>query len=136
MRRGFAKFFLLLFTFHALVPMRMQEDIAKISALVGHYQEHLAENPGLSLAAFLQMHYGSGYAQHQSAHDHNQLPGKHHDGAHFTCSCVSIVPTQTCLTTRVAHETPCVHKQIIEKAQISQSQYLNSIWQPPRTVLG
>lgn len=78
MRKAFAKFLLTLFLFGALVPAQAKEELAKLPGLLEHFKEHQAETPGICFFQFWKMHYGEGFAKHQTDHDHSKLPGKGH----------------------------------------------------------
>jgi hypothetical protein len=78
MKNTIAKFLLVLFLFSALVPAQAKEELAKLPGLLEHFKEHQAESPGISFFYFWKMHYGEGFAQHQTDHDHSKLPGKEH----------------------------------------------------------
>ena len=84
--RCFAKILLLFYLFRAFAPEWMVEELGKIPQLAEHYYEHKAQTPELGLPAFLFMHYGEGFFDHKYAHDHSDLPLKHHTQEHHHIS--------------------------------------------------
>lgn len=78
MKELIAKSLLVLFLFSALVPAQAKEELAKLPSLLEHFKEHQSETPGISFFQFWKMHYGEGFAKHQTDHDHSKLPGKGH----------------------------------------------------------
>lgn len=110
-----------------------QELIRHLGDITDHYQEHVATDPGLSVNDFLALHFGDLQQQHQSEHDHSNLPFQddhHHNlvisGLLVTLPAVNILPT---LPGREAH----VSGQGQDPSWI-MSELTYEIWQPPRTV--
>ncbi|MCB0518536.1 MAG: hypothetical protein H6577_10165 [Lewinellaceae bacterium] len=128
MRKIIAIHLLTLFLFSALVPVQVQEELAKLPTLLKHFDEHKIQTPDLSLFAFLEMHYGEEFAQHRSAHDHSKLPGK---GAcnHLHAPAPAVLPVAI-LTT--ASTPVAVAKQPVLSDQSYTFILPHDIWQPPR----
>jgi hypothetical protein len=110
------------------------EELAKLPALMAHYQTHLQEDPGTTFSAFLSQHYGKDYAQHRHQHDHSKLPGKakHHDSCvHLSMPGGLVLPYNLELAVKLAWEEP-LHSSVFTQDQVLHSAYLSCIWQPPR----
>lgn len=128
MRKIIAIHLIALFLFSALVPAQVQEELAKLPTLLEHFQEHKIETPELGFFAFLKMHYGEGFAQHQSAHDHSKLPGKS-DCHHLHAPAPAVLPVAA-----IAAPAP-LQTEAYQPVFADQSYdfiLLHDIWQPPR----
>ena len=130
MKKSFAAILLLLFLYSVLVPAHAKEELAKLSALLEHYQEHKAETPALTFFQFYKMHYGEGFPSHQGEHDHSKLPMKHH------CEHVHAPALAILVHTSIK---PLQSPQLIKGTRpiFGDQSYSFSlpqdIWQPPRT---
>jgi ABC-type nickel/cobalt efflux system permease component RcnA len=129
MKNAIAKSLLFLFLFSALVPAQAKEELAKLSALLEHFKEHKLEDPSIGFLAFYKMHYGEGFAKHQSDHDHSGLPMKHQCD-HLHAPALALLPQQ-------AFTAP----HFFELANGNQPVFIDQsyefslpqdIWQPPR----
>jgi len=124
---------LFVYLFAVLVPASVKDELGKLDQLIAHYIEHKAETPELSFFSFIQLHYGEEFAEHQSDHNHADLPGKESpDHAHaLACGCyLPALPAQCAL----AFGLPAFAKHIPFPAgdQLISSLYASGIWQPPR----
>lgn len=105
-------------------------ELVKVGAFVFHYQEHLAESPGLSLLEFIQIHYSSEVVYDEDYSRDMQLPFK-------TADCISL--SAPCTLPQVM-EPPCLAQAVIPQSQkllfhtqaVHSSQHLSDIWQPPK----
>ena len=124
---------LLLYLFAVLVPASVKDEMGKLDQLIAHYMEHKDETPELSFLAFLQLHYGEEFANHQPEHNHADLPGKESPNhAHaLACGCyLPALPAQCAL----ALGLPAFAKHIPFPTdnQLISSLFSSGIWQPPR----
>ena len=105
--------------------------MGKIANLIEHYKEHKKADSSISFWAFLDLHYGSDFQKHQTAHDHSKLPLKSTHHAANTLILLSDMnqPTLNILTKSVIPEKkqslPSFNQNFI-------SRNLTDIWQPPR----
>jgi len=108
-------------------------QLLKLPVLIHHYFEHIQEDKDTSLIDFLSKHY-SGKINHQhpgsEQQEHKNLPFKSADG-HFAQFGV-IVPQ------RIVQADVSLWITITRKKHQNQqdysTNYLNTIWQPPRVV--
>ena len=130
MRKFFAISLLTLFLYSALVPTQVKEELAKLPTLLEHFGEHKIHTPELTFLAFLEMHYGEDFAQHRSAHDHCNLPGKS-TSHQLHAPALAVLPEvviSASSTPQVAMYRPVFADQSYDFI------LLHDIWQPPRTV--
>ncbi len=106
-------------------------QLLKLPVLLSHFEEHQADNPGLSLAEFLQMHY-AGDDRNDSDHQRDmQLPFKTHDNC--SAQLLQVCPPLSCSVAlpRILHaEGPqpgFPHDVFVSSA------FLSNIWQPPKS---
>lgn len=118
-----------LFLFSALVPAQAQEELAKLPTLLKHFKEHKTQTPELGFFTFLKMHYGEDFDQHQSAHDHSELPGKS-ECQHLHAPAPAVLPV-------AAMAAPAPLQTEVYQPVFADQSYafilLHDIWQPPRT---
>ncbi len=130
MRKTIAIFLLSVFLFSALVPVQAQEELTKLPSLLEHFQEHKIETPGLTFLEFLKIHYGEEFAQHRSAHDHSDLPGKN-SCHHLHAPAIAVLPA-------VAFAAPNLQVSVAVQPLFADQSYeftlFHDIWQPPRAV--
>lgn len=112
-----------------LFSMTEVHQLLKMPSLVEHYFLHKNANKELTLLSFLEMHYLNGnHMDADSKHD-MQLPFKNMQDNHPNV--VVTLPTDF-----VLFEIEPVLKQdaaiIVSKSQVLESNYLKSIWQPPK----
>ncbi|MCU0345611.1 MAG: hypothetical protein MUC59_01625 [Saprospiraceae bacterium] len=131
MKNVIAKFLLVLFLFGALVPAQAKEELAKLPGLLEHFKEHQAETPGIGFFQFWKMHYGEGFAQHQTDHDHSKLPGKEHcDHLHAPI----LVAFQHLQIHSPALPTIGEASRPVFQDQSYDFSLPSDIWQPPRAI--
>ena len=68
-------------------------DAVRIPALIGHYVEHKDHSPDLSVADFLDLHYGNKDHSGNGDAPHEQLPFRHHHLVGDNCSPSAIAVT-------------------------------------------
>ncbi|MBK9017721.1 MAG: hypothetical protein IPM82_28790 [Saprospiraceae bacterium] len=129
MKKNTANILLILFLFSALVPVQAKEELAKLSALLDHYKEHKAETPNLTFFQFYKMHYGEDFAQHQSDHDHSNLPMKH-QCEHVHLPSLALIP-QPIINPLQQPELLKGNRPVFNDQSYSFS-LPQDIWQPPR----
>ena len=104
-------------------------ELVKVGAFVFHYQEHLAESPGLSLLEFIQIHYSSEVVYDEDYSRDMQLPFK-------TADCISL--SAPCTLPQVMEPSlpqagiPLSPKLLFRTQTVHTSQHLSDIWQPPK----
>jgi hypothetical protein len=104
-------------------------DLVKLPKLIEHYQQHRAKTADVSFIDFLDLHYGSGAAQHdQEEHEeHQNLPFKSPDCS-FTHTVIVLslfkAPEIASLES-VALYSNFYHSPF-------SSEFSQSVWQPPR----
>ncbi len=110
-----------------------QEWLGHFNDLSEHYQEHLATNPNMSIGAFLNLHFGDMQEQHQSEHDHSNLPFQdgHQHGMVIASVHLILQKTAPVLTTDI-----CLYQHPVLGLDWSWtfSELTYDIWQPPRFV--
>ena len=112
-----------------LVPGQTQEELTRLPVLWKHYQVHKSEALGTNFYQYLQLHYGSDFAQHRTAHDHSKLPMKSGDN-HLHAPVPVDLPR---LVVIVFHTSPASNQPIIYEDQAAPQSFLSDIWQPPRS---
>lgn len=104
-------------------------QLLKMPLLVEHYLAHKNANKELSLLSFLEMHYLNGsHMDADSTHD-MQLPFKNLQDNHPNV--VVTLPSDYFFFETI----PNIKQQgsiIVSKSQVLESNYLKSIWQPPK----
>ena len=134
MRILVARFSLIIYLFVALAPIQTVEELDKLPQLVAHFQVHKTTDPSTSFYDFWAQHYGSGYAEHQFAHNHKDLPGKNQQQNHIGCvhsiAALPVPPTSIQLprSVEIAWQPSC----------FSTTELLTlcsgaGIWQPPKS---
>ena len=106
-------------------------ELAKIPALIHHYQEHLKEsNNTLNFITFLEMHYNDVEHQQKDASRHGSLPLKTHAPAHAETFTFNIENTPS-VSTPILQDIE--NKElIIEDNPFYDSKIRFSVFQPPR----
>lgn len=117
-----------IFLFGAIVPVQAREDLVRLPVLVHHFAAHRAEFPGTTLLQFLRLHYGAGFSNHDSNHDHSGLPLKGPvTHLHAPAALAIIAPPL------IELNEPAAPVDAPGFAEISYCFYHPSgIWQPPR----
>lgn len=127
-----ANVLLILYLYIALAPLQLRDELARLPGLIAHFQLHRQDDPGQNLLSFFAQHYGQEFAQHQSEHDHSDLPGKAHHPHDCTCAAAmaQIVP---------ANLLPMLHPPLepmdaghFPAHNLLPSTFPDNIWQPPR----
>lgn len=130
MKRRFLSFTLLfLFLFGTLVPGQTQEELTRLPVLWKHYQLHKEQSHDATFYQYLQLHYGSDFAQHRTAHDHSNLPMKSGDNhLHAPVPVDLLRPAEMELRLISVSNEPIVFKD-----QITPQSFGYDFWQPPRS---
>ncbi|MCW3161628.1 hypothetical protein [Chryseobacterium oryctis] len=118
----------ILLLFFYLVSTTELYQFLKIPILVEHFMEHKDLNPGMTVGAFLKLHYDDP-VQDSDYQTDQKLPFVSH-------SCPLLVAF-TVEPSLYLHFTEKIFKEILSKETIYKSFYynkeiLNSIWQPPK----
>lgn len=113
-----------------LLSATASQELLKIPGMVSHYYCHQLKNSNTDLFQFLLSHYCIEDGTDSDANEDKQLPFKSSEHAMFL-SFVSLTPPL--LVTEVATRvTEFKISFFIRKDLFLPSQYLSSIWQPPR----
>ncbi len=113
-----------------LLSATATKELLRIPLLAEHYYDHKQENNNTGLIAFLAMHYYSEDGTDKDAKEDNQLPFKSVEYA-ATFYFISLTPPS--FTEHLAKpETETDIYFAILSDLFLPSQYLASIWQPPR----
>ncbi|MFM6924393.1 MAG: hypothetical protein ACKOU7_02750 [Ferruginibacter sp.] len=105
-------------------------EFFKLPVLAGHYYNHREENRSLNLVSFLIQHYYYEHGRDKDAEEDNKLPFKSAENT-STASFVSLVPPPLTATIHATHLEIKRALGIYPDPHLP-SQYLKSIWQPPR----
>jgi hypothetical protein len=122
---------LFIFSLTILVPSTIWGDLGKIANLIEHYKEHKKEDSSISFWAFLDLHYGSDFQKHQTAHDHSKLPLKSTQHAIYSHILLSDI-YQSNLNIAAKWVAPEKKQALPFFNQSFISRSLTDIWQPPR----
>lgn len=124
--------FLIIFSLTTLVPSTIR-DVGKIANLFEHYQEHQLTDANISFWAFIELHYGSDFQQHQKAHDHSKLPLKNtHSSLNVFVLLSELINSP--LDMEIQSAMPQQKLLISSFNQHCVSRNLKDIWQPPRVI--
>ena len=100
------------------------KDLTKVALLINHYHQ---AHEQISLADFIELHYGASASAHDKEHGHKSLPFKSHERAltqPLTAAPVFVfVPSAESI-----EPAPLVCRY----RTVSLSEFPESIWQPPR----
>lgn len=125
MRKMIAIFFLSVYL-TAFTPFK---EVWKLPVLIEHFMEHRAQDPSISVLAFLDMHYMHG-SPHDADYDRDmQLPFKMI--AH-TSLITFVIPS---VSTHFQIVPPFYNKKekpLLYNSTAYSFNYQNSIWRPPR----
>lgn len=102
-------------------------EILKISNLVEHFKEHVAEQPRATFIDLIDMHYGSDHPQEKPDKHHDNLPFQSHNCSHT--SAVYVVNVSGTIDFELFENSTTVLS--FYKAQFPP-QISGSIWQPPQ----
>jgi hypothetical protein len=103
-------------------------QVLKFPLLVEHYIEHTSHNPELTLWGFLQIHYSESHKEEGDPMD-EKLPFVTH--THFISIVAIVAPTPILKIERIKFNTLDNKIHAFNEDQI-ESNYLSSIWQPPK----
>lgn len=134
MKLVLTRFLLISYLFAVLVPAQIKEELGKLPQLAAHFQEHQLTEPSISFSEFLVMHYGSGFARHQSDHSHSDLPGKGNHVHSVACAFSHIVILEYTELPEVAVRIPSEpsNAAFFKESALLPSSHQSGIWQPPR----
>lgn len=106
-------------------------EFFKLPVLIKHYLDHRKENPTITAGTFLAQHYYYEKGTDKDAEEDNRLPFKSAENT----SPVTLVSLTPPAFTELQYNPNKNIKRIfgIYKKQYHPSQYLNNIWQPPRS---
>lgn len=130
MRKFAAISLLIVFAYTSLVPMKVQEAVRALPNLLEHFEEHLEENPQLTLMEFWELHYGSEYNEHKSDHDHSKLPCKDHNCCHVHSMVLAVVVENQFPLQVPSDASGAIHH--IDEEMLPSS-LVHNIWQPPKS---
>ena len=119
----------ILFLFVYLTAYTPFREVWKLPVLAEHFMEHQAEDPFISVLAFLDMHY-----MHDSPYDADyardmQLPFKMVSHASLS---VFVIPSPPVFFPTALPVYNKKEKPILYNSPAYSLNYYNSIWQPPR----
>lgn len=105
-------------------------ELAKLPLLAEHYSEHKKWNPDISFISFIWMHYLDDDNKYADQARDQQMPFK--TTYHPSLSLAGfIVPSpEYAIVPKISVRTQ--KQRLITDSYIHSSQYLSSIWQPPR----
>jgi hypothetical protein len=133
MRSSLVNILLFVFMYQALVPAALKHELVHLPNLVQHYWEHKSEQPEITIREFVQLHYGGQFAQHQSDHDHQNLPGKHQHTqfnfylVHSDVELVAMHPLSV-----FSFSLPLRYKDVFSAHATLSPVFSCKIWQPPK----
>lgn len=126
MRKATALFMLAVFLF----SNTELHELGKVRAFIGHFREHRAADPEISVLGFIQLHYFNGGVRDEDYDRDMQLPFKAIDctvsGAVFT------LPQHIPWTPQPPVQTGR-HVLLPITPQYTPSAHLSTIWQPPKS---
>lgn len=126
MKRCLSITFLLVYLF----SMTELHQLVKTPMLVKHYLEHQKENQKISLIGFLEMHYFSDTPVDADYEKDMQLPFKNFHDNHPVNVILALPEPLISLESQVLFQEDFDRPFI--KSQIVTSNFLTSIWQPPK----
>jgi len=129
MQRSIVYFLLVIFLFVSVVPGQTLEELTRLPVLWQHFQVHKSQYPETSFGDYFQMHYGKGFAQHHSAHDHSKLPMKSGD-KHLHAPALVDAPKPAEINFQAIFFDS---EPVRFKDQLRLQSFLTDIWQPPRS---
>lgn len=125
------KYVSIVLLFFYVFSMTEVHQLWKAPKLVEHYLEHKSEDKGLTLISFLEMHYLNGFTKDADFEKDMKLPFKATQDNCF--SFVVLLPTPEKFELNSEPFVLEIHKPtILQKSQVFISNYLSSIWQPPK----
>ena len=124
------KILVILFSLQLLSGNTFLSEMAKIPALVHHYQEHRQENTATNFITFIEMHYNNVEHQQKDASRHGSLPLKTHAPAHAETFAFPLESTPS-VSAHVLPDFKC-KTLIIKENPFYDSKIRFSVFQPPR----
>ena len=126
MKRIIALTFLSLY----LISTTELHQLLKLPALVEHFSEHQQKDKTMTLWKFLCIHYANGNKKDADYEKDSKLPFKTIDNCN-SFNHITLLPEQKfCFNTiLISTENKVIHKYY---PSFSISNYLKSIWQPPK----
>jgi hypothetical protein len=123
-----ALIFLQILLLKSIMPAMDTFELSKLSALAEHYAEHQKENPELSFWQFLILHYENPKHHTEDHQKHSHLPygEQHHDSCPLQVWFASADFSLQLNSERVNCEIINFYNSP------TGSNFLSSIWQPPR----
>ncbi len=121
----------ILFLIIYLISTTEVSQLSKLNVFFEHFSEHKAQDGGISLIAFIDMHYLNGSPRDKDYDRDMELPFK------TSSDNISIINNFVPLNPTFSIKNPI---EILKKKnytrlnQSSISMYLSNIWQPPKTV--
>lgn len=107
----------------------LMPDAIRVPALIGHYLEHKDRAPDLSMADFLELHYGNEDHGGNGDAPHEQLPFHHHHLVGDNCNPSAITVT----TTTLVEATVAVPRaRTSTELVVLLPGHANGLIQPPR----
>lgn len=104
-------------------------EMVKLPILVHHYIVHINLNPEMDFGQFFSMHYNDGLIIDEDYHQDMQLPFKSIPlNFYFAMDYIDVRPLMMLNVWKVAN----IKVKLPHLAEYFTSQYLSSIWQPPR----
>lgn len=124
------KIIAILFLGVVLFSATPMHQLLKLPVLVQHFFEHKQIDKSLDFLAYINEHYFSGEDQDADYKRDQQLPFKTHD--HSIATVMNALPAANHKLSINPIENIYVSHILIDETLVS-SQYLSSIWQPPKS---
>ena len=126
MKKWMAIFVFCVYTFGATDA----NQLLRLPLLVKHYFKHKADNPDISIAAFLNIHYIQKQEMDADYQQDMQLPFKMHDEAACCASTAVVVPQPITITLPKQETRPVTY--IVSNDPMPDFISCKSIFQPPK----
>jgi len=124
--KEFVAYFLLVVFLVGLTPLK---ELQKLPVLIDHFKLHTDCESSLSFFEFLKMHYFNGDPKDEDYDEDMKLPFKVVDHSYFTFNFnITEINSLEILFFSANND----RRNIQSKDQFYGTQYLNTIWQPPR----
>ena len=105
-------------------------QLLKLPGLIQHYTEHKKTNPSMNFLGFLHIHYAHAFEMDEDFEEDMKLPFKTIESGNSGVSIFAPVSFPDISDKRFTD----LKNTFVQKNDSSlRSQYLSSIWQPPRT---
>jgi hypothetical protein len=131
--------------FQFLIPVSIKKELLKLPSLLKHYSHHnhhhshhhdhehrgsLDTHDNMNLAVFFKVHYGEAAVRH-SEKGHDELPFKNTPDKRTKQSTIQLFVIEPKVF-EIRQTTVSESKQTIAYCSFLESNYLQSIWQPPK----